>query len=1133
LHLSSLFLFKNQVKSPCIPNNSQLFHILLESICAILVIFLTNKADFSFIRVSRVEKYYFETDFFNQKKLCMRKIFTLMLMSLLFMQAWAQEKTVTGRVLDPNGQPVESASVLVKGTNIGTSTNADGRFELKVPANAKTLTISAVGFSDFDAAIGSRTSFEVSLVSADKDLDEVVVVAYGTARKEAMTGSVSTISAKQIESRPITNATAALEGNVPGLITTSANGQPGSGVAIRVRGFGSLSATSDPLYVIDGVPYVGGTSNLNADDIESISVLKDASSTSLYGSRAANGVVIITTKKGKKGKATVNIKAMEGVASRGLKEYERLNPFQYYPAYWESYRNSLVYPASGTGISLDSANRVASGLTSRTGISNLLAYNPFNVPANSIVGTDGLINPNASLIFGDDLDWTNDLMRRGTRRDYNININGGADKMDYLVSMGYLKEDGYTIRSDFERYNARINVNVQPTNWLKAGLNIAGNYTFSNTASDDGSTSFVNPFFFSRNIGPIYPVYAHNMTTGELLLDDAGRKIYDLGNLGNSGLGIPNRPSGGFSGRHALAETRLNENYFRRTAASVRNYFDIIFNKNFKFTNNISVDVQNGFEQSSENTLVGDGAPAGRSRRVAGTNLGVVLNQLLNYNNTFGDHKIDVIAGHETYNQQLTEVNGFKQGQSLSGNTELGNYTTINSLNSSLDRYRIESYFSRINYDLKSKYLLSASVRTDGNSRFARESRWGTFWSFGAGWNIAKENFMSNVSWVDNLKLRASYGEVGNADGIGYYAYQGLYGFANNANEAGIVQSQTAFFNPNLTWEVNKQTDVGVEFSLFKSRLSGSVEYYYRVSDDLLYGVPQALSSGALSINQNTATMFNKGFELQLIGEIIRKRDFTWSVTANITTIHNEISKMPIGQDEIISGTKKLSKGRSIYDFWLRQYYGVDPTDGAALYLPINSQGAANIMRYITNKDGGTDTVTTSINNARFEYNGSVIPDFYGSFATNFTYKNFTLNALFSYQVGGQTYDGLYASLMSVSNYGGASHVDILNRWQKPGDITNVPRMDAGRSVDFNAASNRWLTDASFINLRNINLSYSLPASLISKANISRASLFVTAENVFFSSKRIGMNNQQAFTGVTSNAYPPARIISMGLTATL
>ncbi|HRF39947.1 MAG TPA: TonB-dependent receptor plug domain-containing protein, partial [Saprospiraceae bacterium] len=332
-----------------------------------------------------------------------------------------------------------------------------------------------------------------------------------------------------------------------GVITSTANGQPGSGLDIRIRGFGSINATQEPLYVVDGVPYVGGTSNINPDDVESISILKDASATALYGSRAANGVVMITTKRGKKGRNNVSLKVTQGFATRGLPEYELVDAFEYYPITWEGYRNQLVYPASGTGISRDSAARVASGLTNRTSVAGLLAYNPFNVPANQIVGVDGKINSNAQLIYGDDLDWTKDLMRTGDRKDYVVSFNGGADKMDYFLSAGYLKEDGYTINSDFERFTARLNVNVQPKEWLRTGLNISANHTTSNTANDDGSTSFVNPFFFSRNIGPIYPVYAHNMTTGEYLIDPAtGQRFWDLGNFGNSGLGIPNRPGNGF-----------------------------------------------------------------------------------------------------------------------------------------------------------------------------------------------------------------------------------------------------------------------------------------------------------------------------------------------------------------------------------------------------------------------------------------------------------------------------------------------------------------------------------------------------------------------------------------------------------
>jgi TonB-linked SusC/RagA family outer membrane protein len=1067
----------------------------------------------------------------------MKKVLLLMMgVLMLCTHLLAQNRTLTGTVLDSKGTPLGNVSVSVKGSSLGTVTDAEGKFSLSVPANARTLVFSSVGYAPTELSIGNNTSFSVDLKSEDQNLSEVVVVAYGTAKKEAITGSVGQIKAAAIETRPINNVTNAIEGAIPGVVTSSANGQPGSGNTIRVRGFGSVNASLDPLFVVDGVPYLGGTSNLNPDDVESITVLKDAASSALYGSRAANGVVIITTKKGQKGRNNISVRVMQGVAQRGLPEYDRLNAFQYYPALWEAYRNSLVYPTTGTGISMDSANRVASGLTSRSGIKDLLSYNPFNVAANTIVGTNGQLNPAAQLLYADDLDWTKDLLRNGSRKDYSINFSGGADKSDYFLSLGYVNEDGYTLKTDFERYSARLNVNVQPLKWLKTGLNISGNYSISNTARDDGSTNFVNPFFFSRNVGPIYPVFAHNMTTGQYVLDAAGNKIWDLGNFGSSPIGtqngIPNRTSGGFAGRHALAETSLNDQLFKRTVVSARSATDITFLKNFKFTNNVSVDFQNQADNSFDNPVVGDGAPAGRSRRQASSVLGFVANQLLNYGKGFGEHRIDVLVGHESFNRVETDVNGFKQGQSLSGNTELGNFTTINSLTSSLDKNTIESFLSRINYNYQNKYFLSGSLRRDGNSRFAEESRWGTFWSVGASWNINKEDFMGGIKWLDLLKIRSSYGAVGNAEGIGFYAYQGLYVFANNANEPGIVQSQTAFLNRELTWENNKQFDLGLDFSMFKSRLNGSIEYYHRSTEDLLFAVPQPLSSGALSVNQNTATMYNKGFELQLSGDVVRTKNFIWNTGVNLSTVESKITKMPELSKEIISGTKKLAEGHSQYDYWLRTFYGVDPTDGAALYLAANT-APATTRRLITNKSGGVDTVTTLASNGKFEYQGSAIPDLYGSFSQSFTFKQLTLNALFTFQKGGKTYDANYQALMSSGTYGGALHTDILKRWQKAGDITDVPRLDAGRTTDFNATSSRWLVDASYINIRSLSLAYALPKSISSRLKVANSQFFVSAENVAFFSKRKGLNNQQAFSGVTSNAYPPARVLTTGITVNL
>ncbi|MEO7983930.1 MAG: SusC/RagA family TonB-linked outer membrane protein, partial [Bacteroidota bacterium] len=589
---------------------------------------------------------------------------------------------------------------------------------------------------------------------------------------------------------------------------------------------------------------------------------------------------------------------------------------------------------------------------------------------------------------------------------------------------------------------------------------------------------------------------------------------------------------GGFGGRHGLAETTLNIPVFKRTVVSARHYTDITFLKNFKFTNNIAVDFQNQNNSTYENTLVGDGAPGGRSQKQALSSTGFTASQLLNYGNKFKAHRVDVLAGHESYNQYETDINGFKQGQTLTGNTELGNFTTINGVGSSIDKYRIESYFSRLNYDYKSKYLLSASVRRDGNSRFASESRWGTFWSVGGGWNIDKEKFVDGIKWLNTLKLRSSYGVVGVADGIGFYAYQGLYVFANNANEPGIAQSQTSVLNRELSWEVNKQFDIGIDFSIVKNRVSGSFEYYNRVSSDLLFAVPLPLSSGLLSYTQNTATMNNKGVEARVSADVFKTKNFTWNTTINISTVKNEITKMPSTVPEFITGTKKYAVGHSIFDYWLRTYYGVDPADGAALYVADNKILATN-RRIITNKSGGQDTVTTNVANGKFEYQGGAVPKYYGSILQSFSFKQVTLSALFSFQKGGKTYDALYQSLMSSSGYGGALHPDALKRWQKVGDITNVPRMDAGRATDFNATSSRWLTDASFFNIRSVSLSYDLPQSLISRFRVTNAQFFLSAENVAFFSKRRGMNNQQAFSGVTSNAYPPARIVTIGLTLNL
>jgi TonB-linked SusC/RagA family outer membrane protein len=1062
------------------------------------------------------------------------------------LQLFAQNKTITGKVLDEKRNPIPNASVIIKGTSTGTVTNQDGAFTLSVPVNTRTIVVSYVGLPDREIDITTeQASYDVTMLPSNRsDMAEVVVVAYGTARKGAVTNSVAQVTAKELENRPVTNVISALAGVAPGITTTTANGQPGSAPAIRIRGFGSINGSNAPLYVVDGVPYDYDISNINVDDIENVSILKDAAASALYGSRAANGVVQVTTKKGKRDRPQVQFSAAQGFVSRAIPEYERVDAMEYYPLMWEAYRNSLVYPASGTGLPIDTANKIATGLFPRNAaglqvysgktysdISQLLAYNPFNVSRTDIVGVNGQLNPNARLLYSDDLDWLKDIQRNGSRGDYTFSVSGGAVRSDYYFSLGYTNEKGFVLNSDYKRYSARINLNTQALSWFKTGLSLAGVFTKANQGASDGSsTGLVNPFYSSRIVGPIYPVYAHDQTTGAYILDANGNRIYDLGSMAN--LGLPNRPV--LTGRHAIYETILNENIFKRNNINGRVYGEISFLKNFKLAANVSADASNSLRSQFENKIVGDGAPAGRARRNTTDNLTMTINQLLNYSQSFGKHTVEALAGHENFDATYRSVTNLRTGQVVEGITELSNFTTTSSLTSNKDLDRIESYLSRVNYSFNNRYFLSASYRRDGSSRFSPQVRWGNFWSVGGGWRIDQEAFLKKIEWIDALKLRSSYGEVGNnqlLDDAGndiYYAYQSFYNLGSNNNtEPGAVQSTTVG-NPLLGWEVNKQFDVAVEFAVLRNRINGTVEYFDRRSSNLLFSVPPPLSTGGLSAPQNIGTMYNKGVEVSVNGDLIRNRTVNWNLGINWTSFNNKITKLP--SDKIpssASSTQQWEVGHSRYDFYVRDWYGVDPDDGSGLFVA-NSWVPATTR---VNKFG--DTVTTDQNNAKFHYAGSAIPDFYGAILSNFNYKGLGLFIQLNYQVGGLIYDDAYRQLMHSGSYGVSSHVDILNRWRKPGDVTDVPRLDAGRNTPFSASSDRWLTDASFLNIQNITMSYALQGNLLKQFHMQGARFYVSAENLYMLTKRKGMNPTQNFTGVTSNVYVPSRTITVGLTLSL
>lgn len=1067
----------------------------------------------------------------------MRKIILLCLSMAFSIIVFAQIRTISGTVMDDKGAPVPNASVTVKGTTIGTSTDENGLFSLAVPVRRNILVFSAIGMKETEATIGPSNSVSVILAALTTALQEVVVTAYGGAvKRENFVGSAAQISAKQIENRPLTNPLNALIGAAPGIQTAMPSGAPGSSPDIIMRGIGSFSLSSSPLYVVDGAVYDAGFSNLNPNDIESITALKDASTTALYGSRASNGVILITTKKGVKGKQTLQFKAQTGVITQAIGPYPTVNAYEYYPLAWEAYRNGLQFGT--TKAPKDSASLIASGLLPRytTGanigkqifrggayqdIYQVLGnYNPFNVGNTAIVNPDGTLNSGATLLYPEDLNWLDQSTRKGRRNEYGITYSSATDKSDVTASIGYLKEKGWGLRSQMERFTARLSTNVLATKWFKTGLNLAGNRSLFDYAATSG---IVNPFYFSRYIAPIYPVHLRASGTGDYILDALGNIQFDYGN--ESGYARPYN-----SGRHAIAEHLWNKDNTIRDVISARTYAELIFTPWLKLTTNLSTDITSIDGETYQNPKVGDGYPSGRYNRYTQRYGSYTLNQILNFSKKYGKHTVEALAGHENYEYRTISTDGMRIGQSFDGIYVYDNFGTINSLTSSISENRMEAILSRANYDYDTKYLFSASFRRDGNSKFPKAIRWANFWSVGGGWRLDREDFLK-VPWINLLKLRASYGETGNAS-TGNYPYQGGYSIGyDDDTRAGVIL--TSLGSPNLTWESGETIDLGIDFGLFNNRLSGTLGYFIRNTTGLIFSVPQPLQNGgtldgAYSVTQNIGNMGNKGLEIQITGGIIKTNDFKWDLTLNATSFKNKIKKMPDVVPSITSFPFKREVGRSYYDFYTRTFYGIDPDDGEVLYLGAKTINAS--VRYKDNGKGGFDTVTIDHTNAVESYIGkSSIPKLYGSFINSFSYKNIELNFTLTYQYGGYVYDGVYATLMSPGTNGTTYHTDILSRWQNAGDKTNVPRMDNIRTSQYGAGSTRWLIDGSFLSINNVTLAYKLPNSVLNQLGASNIRVFLSGENLYMFSKRKGMNVNGNFAGTTSDSYDAARVLNAGI----
>ncbi len=1023
----------------------------------------------------------------------------------------AQTKSISGTVTSrEDGSSIPGVSVMVKGTTLGTVTNIDGVYNLNVPNDAKNLVFSFVGMKSLETQI-SGSVINVIMESDVLGLDEVMVVAFGTAKKESLTGSAAVIGAEKIESRSVSSVAQILTGATTGLQTTAGSGQPGSSPDIRIRGVGTLNTSADPLIILDGIQYSGSIGSINPSDISSLTVLKDASSTALYGSRAANGVIIITTKGGSKGEENlkISLKAQAGLINQALPYYESVNAGDYYELQSEAFAQARFQ--SGTANTIGESREYA-----YKNIYSQLKYNPFvGTPNDQILGLDGKINPNAKNGFPD-LDWYDAAKQQGYRQNYDLSLSGGSKKASYYYSLGYLDERGYVIKSDYERFNTRLNINFDAKEWLQIGTNMYGTIVTSDIGSSESAT-YANPWRNARMTPPIYPVYLVDQATGEYILDGAGEKQYDDG-------GSQSRPIN--VGRNAIAELNWNSDEYRRNDVGNRSFATFALMDGLTATINAGVDIQNYQYKGFENAKIGDGAPTGRMDESRYTRTTVNVNQLVNYERTFNEiHNFSAMVGHESYSRKYTYQRGFKNQFIVSGIYELNNFVNTSANTSYTTNKTTEGYFSRLKYNYDNKYYVEGSFRRDGSSAFHKDVRWGNFYSVGASWRIDQEEFISNVGWVDNLKLRASYGEVGNDD-TGDFGYQALYETSPNAENPGIKWSTVG--NEDLSWEVNKTFDVGLDFAMFK-RIRGTVEWYNRKSDDLLYSMPLPLSMGQLEQPRNIASMVNSGLEVSLEGDVVNVGDFNWNLSLLGSTIKNEITSIP---EPFVNGSKKWSEGHSLYDFWLRKYYDIDPEDGATRFHVwediLDENDEATGATKLSYDDNGEPVLTKDMNEANYGYVGeSAFPKFQGSIGNTFTYKGFSLSALFTYSLGGYMLDGVYQGML-VSVIGESYHPDVKDSWMNPGDVAELPRLQYSKN-DLYATSDYFLISSNYLNIRNVTLSYDFPKQLLQKWDVGKLSVFVTGENLHMFTARKGMNPTFNFQGTQDEfAYNPSRSIILG-----
>ena len=1054
-----------------------------------------------------------------------RKLTLILAFLFLSLGIGFAQTQVSGTVLSQDdNEPVVGATVQVVGSTVGVATDINGKFSLKMPEGKTMLRISYVGMEPIE--VSARPNMRILLTSDKQALDEVIVVAYGSAKKSSFTGSAANVNSKELELRPVASATKALEGNVSGVQVTSGSGQPGSSPAIRVRGFGSINASSAPLYVVDGTPYDGDLASINPADIESMTVLKDASAGALYGARGANGVVMITTKQGKSGKPNVNWRSTIGWSNRAIKKYDNVSQKEFVQLYYEALRNDFQFNQGYPLADAEAAARASLG--AKDNLSSEF-YNPFkNYTWETIIDpATGQVRADAKSAWNED--WMDAVLRKNAfRHEHQFSIDGGSDRTKYMLSLGYLNEDGLLETTSFQRYTARTNVESQVTDWFKANLSTALTHSESNFSDYDG-TSTSNVWYTAQFINPLFPVYLKD-AQGNTMYDDQNRVLYDWGEEREDGSYRP----GSMSDFNSLGMLMLDDAYTKRDAASVRTGIQFGGDSpRFGVLQGLKLAINFGADYNSSNYMRYMNSEHGNQKNAGGLiqkqngrTLSYTFNQLLTWNRSFGMHNFDVLLGHEWYDYTY-EYLGAGKTSLVNGIKELRPGTTLYDADSYTQKYRINSFLSRLNYNYADRYYFSASFRQDASSRFYRDNNTGSFWSVGANWRISKEKFMQGIDWLDNLSFKISYGEQGNdnildADGYAnYYTWQSLYNlsYPNGDAPGGFVSTLE---NKEVSWEKNGNLNIGLEGTFFNSRLHASIEYYNKKTTDMLLNYPMALSTGFTGYSANVGDMRNQGWEFEVSGTPVRTKDFEWTLGWMGSLLNNKVLKLTAESPEIISGVRIIKEGYELNTFYMSKSAGVDPLTGQQLYWAYEKDDNGN-------KVAGSDYITNDYTkaNASKYFLGSRIPDLYGSVTTGLTYKGLSLTMLATYSLGGKIYDSNYASSMDLWYASSTWNRAALRRWQKPGDITDVPRMAIADGSAL--TTDRYLIDASYFAIKNITLSYTLPQLWVSKIGLGNVRVFTSWDNVALFSHLDGMDPQYNFSGGTNYNYVPNKTVTVGL----